>query len=208
VLHELIPFDQPDNTIIRFPTAKIKSAIDEARTQLKSVRRSFNRKIAFFGAFELEAVNGLLVNLHPVKGQTLAEMNGKNIGLDEKLILVHSHFIVNMNELPPNPVTSKPAIDGLKEKLNQKWPGKKQVDVRPLYEDKPVHDSLNCLVDYPLKFPIKYYYKWNEKSEQDNLVIDGKKHNLPRNHESDVMAQMICGVSEIGLNALYIRMKI
>ncbi len=208
VLHQLVPFDQPDDTIIRFPTAKIKSAINEARTKFKAVRRSFNRQIAFFGAFELEAVNGLLVNLHPVKGQTLAKMNGTKIGIDEKYILVHSHFIVKMNELPVDPVTGNPAIDALKKKLNQIWPGKKQVDVSPLYADKPVHDSLNCLADYALKFPIKYYYKWNEKSELDDVVIHGKKQNLTRNHENDVMAQMICGVSEIGQNALYIRMKI
>jgi len=208
VLHELIPFDQPDDTIIRFPTKQIKAAASEARKQFKAVRRSFKDQINFVGAFELEAVNGLLVKLHPVKGQVLAEMNGMKIGLDDKFILFHSHFLVDMAELPANKFTGEPAIKELKVRLRKIWPGNKQVDVSPLYKDKPVHDSLNRLADYPFKFPIKYYYRWNDKSEKNNVVINGKKENLARNHETDVMAQMISGVSVIGSNALYIRLGI
>ena len=126
-------------------------------------------------------------------------MNGTKIGMDDKFILVHSHFVVDMNEL---------SIDQLKTKLKQLWPSNKQVDVSPLYEDKPVNESLRCLADYGLKFPIKYYYRFTDIAEENELIINGKKHNWTRNFEPDVLAQMITGISEIGINALYIRSKI
>lgn len=208
ILHELVPFDQPDDEIVRFPMARVKSAIDEARIQLKAVRRTFKDQINFVGAFELEAVTGLLVCLHPVKGQVLAQMNGEKIGIGDKFILVHSHFVVDLANFPPHKLTSEPAITQFKARLKNEWPGKRQVEVSPLYKDKSVHDSLNRLADYPLKFPIKYYYRWNAMSDGDNLVIDGKKQNLARNHEPAVIAEMVNGVSEIGLNALYIRLGV
>jgi hypothetical protein len=203
VLHELVPFDQPDDTLIRFPTKQIKSALSKARIQLKSIRRSFDDKIKFVGAFELETVNGLLVNLHPVKGQVLADMNGLDIGLDEKLVLVHSHFIVDISG-----VGGEVELDQLKKKLRKIWASKKQVDVSRLYKTKPVNMSLNRLSDYPLKFPIKYYFRFNDMSDENDVVIEGKKHNLIRSHEPEVIAEMVNGVKQIGLNALYIRMGI
>ena len=208
VLHELIPFGQPDDTIIRFPKKQIKSAISEARLKLKAVRRTFKDKINFIGGFELEAVTGLLAKLHPLKGQTLADLLEDPIGLDDKFVLVHSHFVVDMAEQPLNPFTGDPAVTDLKARLKKEWPEKKQVEVKPLFKAKPVHDSLNRLADYPFKFPIKYYYRWNAMQDGEHLVINGKQQNLARNFSPDVLAEMVRGVSEIGTKALYIRMGV
>ncbi len=206
VLHELIPFDQPDSDILRFPMEKIKSALASARAKLKAVRRSYKDQIKFVGAFELEAVNGLLVNLHPVKGQVLAEMNGTKIKLSDKFILVHSHFIVDLSKIKPSPNLEKEPVDLFREKLREIWTSTRQVDVSRLYENKPVSQSLSRLADYPLKFPIKYYYRFNGIAADNEIIVKGKKQNLARNHEPAVMAEMITGVYEIGLNALFIRM--
>lgn len=218
ILHELIPFEQPDDQILRFPMQKISDALTEARKQFKSVRRSFNDQIKFLGAFELEAVNGLLVNLHPVKGQVLAQMNGVDVnmdrdvdmavGLSEKFILVHSHFMVDLSGMDIKKETGERPVDRLSAKLKQIWSSKKQVDVSPLYKDKAVSKSLNCLSDYPLKFPIKYYFRFNHMSVENDVVIEGKLHNLIRSHETDVMAEMVNGVPKIGLKALYIGLGI
>tara|TARA_R110002072_G_scaffold300627_3_gene478536 strand:- start:5514 stop:6551 length:1038 start_codon:yes stop_codon:yes gene_type:complete len=208
ILHELIPFDLPDDTLIRFPLTKVKTAIAEARTHLKAIRRTFKDRINLIGAFELEVVSGLLVCLHPVKGQVLAEMSGSQIELQDKFILLHSHFVVDLSEFPPDPLSGDLAVDQFKARLKKSWPAKKQIDVSPLYLKKPVHESLNRLADYPLKFPIKYYYRWNGAFEENQIDLDGKKQNLARNHEMDVMAQMISGVSELGMNALYIRLGV
>ena len=208
VLHALIPFEKPDDQILRFPTRKINEALDEARKQFKSVRRSFDDKINFIGAFELEAVNGLLVNLHSVKGQFLAGMNGMDIGLSDKFVLVHSHFMVDMSGVKPNQDIDELPVDQFKKALKKRWPSKKQVDVSRLYKNKPVKDSLKRLADYPLKFPIKYYFRFNDMSVENNVIIEGEKHHLIRSHETDVMAEMIHGVPQIGLNAIYIRMGI
>lgn len=207
ILHELIPFEQPDDQILRFPTQQTKTAIKEAREQLKAVRRSFKDQILFLGAFELEAVNGLLVNLHPVKGQFLLDMNGVDIGLSDKFVLVHSHFMVDLSAIDTNESGQSP-VDQLKAKLKHKWPSNKQVDVSPLYKDKPVSKSLSRLSDYPLKFPIKYYFRFDGRSAENEVIIEGQVHNLARSYETDVMAEMVNGIPQIGLRALYIRMGI
>lgn len=216
ILHELIPFDRPDDQILRFPTQKIHDALTEAKKQLKSVRRSFDYKIKFLGAFELEAVNGLLVSQHIVKGKVLAQMSGADMSMDrdvdmaillsEKFVLVHSHFMVDLSGVETNQDVDELPVDLLKAKFKRIWPSNRQVHVLPLYKDKAVSKSLKTLSDYPLKFPIKYYLRFNVMSKENNVVIKGKVHNLIRSHETDVMAEMVNGVPKIGLNALYIRM--
>lgn len=205
VLHELVPFDQPEEGILRFPTKRVQSALSGARMMFKLVRRSFKDQIIFVGAFELEAVNGQLADLHPVKGKVLAEMNGTKINLSEKFILVHSHFIVDLGKINSDPATNKLPVDLFKEKVRKIWTGTRQVDVSRLYKTKPVTESLNRLSDYPLKFPIKYYFRFNSIAADNEVIIDGKKQNLARNFETAVLAEMIKGVSDIGLNALFIR---
>ena len=197
VLHELIPFDQPETDILRFPTTKVESAFATARKEFKAVRRTFGDKIVFVGAFELEPVNGLLVQLHPVKGKVLAEMAGTHIGLSDQFILVHSHFLVDL---------AGEARELFKTRLKTEWPATRQVDVSALYEDMAVSESLNRLADYPFKFPVRYYLRFKDLGLDQNVVVDGKTHNLNRAYTSNVIAQMVKGVAEIGTNALTIRM--
>lgn len=133
-------------------------------------------------------------------------MAGKEVHLSDKFILVHSHFLVDMNEWPDDEFTLDPAIEWFKVVLRRKWSSTRQVDVSSLYADKPVPASLKTLADYGLKFPIKYYYRFTDSAEENEVVIDGKKHNLARNFEPDVLAQMVTGVAGLSKNALYIRM--
>lgn len=196
-LHELVPFDQPESGIIRFPLGQVKAAMETARKQFKAVRRSFNDQIKFVGAFELEAVNGLLVKLHPVKGQVLADMTGREIHLADRFVLVHSHFLVDLGDATRNQ---------LRERLKKEWPTKKQVVVDPLYKDVPVNESLCKLADYPFKFPVRYYLRFNEIGLDQDVVVEGKTHNLNRAHEPELIAEMVKAAGEIGTNTLTIRM--
>lgn len=197
ILHELIPFHMPETDIVRFPMTELQAALAHARKRLKSIRRSFDDEITFVGAFELEAVTGLLAQQHPVKGKVLAEMAGRDIKLSDRFLLFHSHFLVNLNGA---------SRDKLKERLNMEWPENRQVVVDTLYQDVPVKESLRKLADYPFKFPIRYYLRFDKIYEAEEVSVGGKKHNVNRPLEPELIAGMVKATSEIGTNSLTIRM--
>jgi hypothetical protein len=133
---------------------EVASAIDRARADLTSLRRSFPG-LMIQGRFEAEVVDtDTILGSHacPQKARALRGLNGgSDITPCRDMILVHFHALVFLGGHDPEVV---------KDKVREKWPGPYAIKMDKLFLKVSVEDSIRKIASYMLKDRYQYNHRF------------------------------------------------
>lgn len=154
------------NELCELEPEQVKAALSRGKRSLSALRRSFDGLLTY-GRFELEAVDTHVIfgdRPCPKKAVVLRQLNGDSEQTPARVMgLFHLHGLLFLNDHDAKLV---------RRKLSTMHPGKHRVELRQLYTDTPVDESLRKIVSYFLKSRVQFNYVMKTDGYQNGRLID------------------------------------
>lgn len=156
------------NELCLLDHGEVEAALERGRKALASLRRSFDGLLTY-GRFELEAMDmQVIFHDRPCKKKAVV-LKGLNGGSEDTTArvmgLFHLHSLVFLNGHD---------ADSVRRKLAAMFPGSYRVQMRPLYDDMSVEQSIRNLCRYMLKSKSSFNYTMKTNGDSVGRSFDTK----------------------------------
>lgn len=156
------------NELCLLDHGEVKGALERGRKALASLRRSFDGLLTY-GRFELEAMDmHVIFRDRPCqkKAVVLKALNGDSEDTPARVMgLFHLHSLIFLNGHD---------AESVRRKLTTMYPGSYRVQMRPLYDDMSIEQSIRNLCRYMLKSKTSFNYTMGTNGDSLGRLFDNK----------------------------------